>query len=125
MPGGAQDRLAQPLDAEDGQQRADHQPQRAERDEGERRAEHSDHDGQHDQRGRHALKGGPPLPGQAGREHDREGLDGLHRAGHENGQGEGELVHGTSRLAATGSTIAGQVRPSTPQHSQGKTARAK
>ena len=38
--------------------------------------------------------------GLQGREHDREGLDGFHRAGHENGQGERKLVHGTSRLVA-------------------------
>ena len=35
----AQDRLAQPLEAEDEQQKADHEPQRVERDQGERRPE--------------------------------------------------------------------------------------
>jgi len=97
VPGGAQDRLSQPLQAEDRQQRADDEADRAQREQGEGRAERRDHDREHDERRGHALEGGPPLPGQAGREHDGQGLDRLHRARHEDGEGEGNLVQRTSR----------------------------
>jgi len=82
----AQDRLAQPLQAEDQEQRADDEPEDVDRDERQRRPERGDDRQEHDRGRGHADEGGAPAPGDAGREHDREGLDRLHRAREEGGQ---------------------------------------
>ena len=80
QPGAPQDRLAQPLQTEDEEQRADDEPQVVDRDERQRGAERGDDGGQRDDRGAHAGQRGAPVTGRAHREHDRQRLDHLDRA---------------------------------------------
>ena len=65
----------------------------------------ADHHGQHGQRDGHALEGGPPFPGQAGRQHDRQRLDRLHGAGHEDGQDKRDGIHVASSGAGDGTAL--------------------
>ena len=90
--GGAEDGLAQPLQAEDGQQRADHHPERRQRQVVDRRADRRGDHGERDERDGHALEGGPPLPGDAGREDDGERLDRFDHAGDEDGEDQREGI---------------------------------
>ena len=83
QPGGAQDRLAQPLQAEDQQQPADDDAQHVDRQRGERRAERHDQHRQSHNAGEDAQQSRRPAPRRADREHDRQRLDGLDRAGEE------------------------------------------
>ena len=82
--GGPQDRLAQPLQAEDQQDGPDHDPKGVERDQVHQgRAEGRHQHGQHGDRGGDPFEGRPPSSADARRDHDGEGLDHLHRAGEE------------------------------------------
>ena len=97
QPRGAEDRLAQPLEAEDEQQAADDEleqalrepvDQRVARDGGHAREEH--------ERADRAGDGRAPAARQAHREHDREGLDELDGRGEQGRSGEsgGVPAHG-------------------------------
>ena len=92
---GAQDRLAQPRQAEHQQQRAHHHPERVDRDVADERDAHGQH--QHPQdhdRRRRALQGRAPAPAHAGGHDDGQGLDHLHQAGGEDGQDQHERGRG-------------------------------
>ena len=94
QPGGAQDRLAKPLQAEDQQQRPDDQPQHVDRQRGQRRPERG-----HKRRQRDDCRACPvqrrgPAAGGADCEHDRQRLDRLYGAGDEHRQSEAELGSG-------------------------------
>jgi hypothetical protein len=88
---GAQDRLAQPLQAEDEQQAAHHHAQDAERERGDRGPERRRDHRQHQQRRADPGERRAPRAGRAHREHDRQRLDGLDRAGGEDREGEPDL----------------------------------
>ena len=92
--GGAQDRLAQPLQAEDEQQRADHQAQRREGNErGHRRPEDRDQRRQGQHRRADPQQGAPPAAGHAGGEDDGQRLDHLHRRGEERREDQERPAH--------------------------------
>ena len=74
---GAQDRLAQPLQAEDEQQAADDEAQHVERDYRQRRPERRDDRGERDDRGADAQQRRAPAVRRARGEHDRQRLDHL------------------------------------------------
>ena len=80
QPARAENRLAQPLESEDEQQRADDQPQHVDRNRLERRPERGDEHREDDQRGDGTLERSAPAAGDPEREHDRERLDHLDRA---------------------------------------------
>jgi hypothetical protein len=84
--GGPQDRLAQPLQPEDQQQPADHQPEPAYRDHGQRRAQRRDDGRQHEQPGADPGQRRTPVPAGTGGQHDRQRLHRLHGTGQEHRQ---------------------------------------
>ena len=90
---GSEDRLAQPLEPEEQEQRADDESQRVDRELRERRAEHGDDDRQGTERGSDAPPGRPPSPSDADGEHDRHGLDHLDRAREERRDDDEQVVH--------------------------------
>jgi hypothetical protein len=89
----AQDRLAQPLQAEDEQERADDEPQRAERDHREGGSERDHDHGEHERRRSEPREGRAPAAGEAGGEDDRQRLHEFDAARKERGQDE-ECVAG-------------------------------
>jgi hypothetical protein len=77
----AQNCLAQPLQTERQEQRADDQPEGLDRDVSERRPEQSHEHSQHHRGGTHPLQGRAPATDDPHRKHDRERLDRLHSTG--------------------------------------------
>ena len=90
---GPQDRLSQPLQPEDQQQAADDDAKPLDRDGGHGRAEHGHDDRERERRGRHAPERRAPPARHADGQHDREGLDRLHRAGEEGCEQQGQRRH--------------------------------
>jgi len=85
-PGAAQDRLAQPLQAEDEQQHPDHQLQRRTRQPGGQRVTNDGGEpAKRHQRGEGAGQRGAPAPGQPHRQHDGQRLDELDEGRDERG----------------------------------------
>jgi hypothetical protein len=92
---GAQDRLAQPLEAEREEQGADDEPQCPDRDVLKRRAEGRDDRSEHEARGADAKEGRAPAADDPDGKHDRERLDRLDGTGEERGEKEKNVVgHG-------------------------------
>jgi hypothetical protein len=73
----AQDRLAQPADAEEQEENPDDELKRRDRDAAERGAEDGDEDDEEDRAGGGAEEGGAPAARGADGEHDRKRLDAL------------------------------------------------
>ena len=93
QPGGSEDRLAQPLEAEGEEQAADHQLEQRFGDQPKDRVAADDgHRGKDRQGGERADDRRAPASGQAHREHDRVRLDDLHGRRQERGSDEGQLV---------------------------------
>ncbi len=84
--------LAQPLEAEDQQQRADDEAQAGQRQVADRGADRGGDHGQDDERDGHALERGLPLPGDARGQDDGERLDGFDRARDEDREDQGEGI---------------------------------
>jgi hypothetical protein len=82
----AQDRLAQPAQAEQQEQDADDELQRMQRDTIEQRSEREDDKRQHDQPGEDAESGWPPAAHDGDGQHDRQRLDRLDQRGQERGR---------------------------------------
>ena len=96
VPARPQDRLAQPLQPECQQERADDEAQRADRNVPQRRPERGHDPTKDDRRGADADQRRPPAANDADGQHDRERLDGLDGAREERRQ-EGDDVgsHGS------------------------------
>ena len=92
-PARAKNRLAEPLEPEDEQERADDEPQHVDRHRLERGPERGDEHHEDDERRDGALQRRAPAAGDAEREHDRERLHHLDRA-RERGAEEDEQVAG-------------------------------
>ena len=84
----AQDRLAQPLQAEHEQERTDDEAERVERDERQGRSESRDDRREGDHRDADARQRRAPVPRDAYREHDRQRLHHLDGAREERRQNE-------------------------------------
>ena len=122
QPRRAEDRLAQPLQAEDEQQAADDEleqalrepvDQRVARDAGHAREEH--------ERADRAGDGRAPAARQAHREHDREGLDELDGRGEQGRSGEsgGVPAHGHPPLLKRRLLVAGVIKELSPHVQSG------
>ncbi len=95
--GGAEDRLAQPLQAESEQQGPHDEPQRPDRDVLQRRAERGDDHGEHHRRCADADHRRAPAADDPDREDDGQCLDRLDRGGNERGQeDEDGVAHGSA-----------------------------
>ena len=91
----AEDRLAQPLEPEDEQERADEEAEGVDRDQPKRRPEHRDDHREHERRHADADQRRAPAAHDADREHDRQRLDRLDAAGEERREEEEDAVaHG-------------------------------
>jgi hypothetical protein len=101
-----QNRLAQPLDAEGQQQRADDEAERADRDVSESRPERRDDPRQHDRRRADAAEARAPAAYHADRKHDRQRLDRLDCAGQEGGDEEQEnRAHGSGSARSRSTNV--------------------
>ena len=105
QPARAQDRLAQPLQTEDQQHRADDEPQRVDRKIRQRRAEAATITAKADERRGDAPPGRSPAPRDADREHDRECLDHLDRGRQERGDDQQNAVHDSSTAPSRLSSV--------------------
>jgi hypothetical protein len=107
VPARAQNRLAQPLEAESKEQRADDEAERPDRDVLESRSECGDDRGEHEGRGADAHQCRAPAADDPDREHDRQCLHRLDGTCEEGGEEEEDVVrHGGCAHTAGGARAA-------------------